>query len=98
MNLILSGPAQADLEKYYNHIMGFNPAAAQEWYGKIIARCEALTLKPREGRSCEDAPEYQKIVEGQYFIYFTVGANAVEIKRVINSKQDQSRALREEPR
>jgi plasmid stabilization system protein ParE len=45
MNLILSGPAQAELEKYYNHIRGFNPAAAEEWYGKIIVRYEALTLE-----------------------------------------------------
>jgi len=96
MRLIYSRSALADLDKYYNWIAEDNPVGAEEWYSKMCKTCDALALKPRPGRPCEYASELNKIVEGNYFIYFTVGPDAVEIERIINRNRDQPSALQEE--
>jgi toxin ParE1/3/4 len=93
MKVILTEPAEADLEDIADFIAQDNAARAESFVAEIIERCLSL------GEAPERHVVYARLLHqdirrcpyGAYLIFYAVEGDNVEITRVIHGARDYAR-------
>ncbi|HEY4191768.1 MAG TPA: type II toxin-antitoxin system RelE/ParE family toxin [Mesorhizobium sp.] len=84
--------AEADIEEIGDHISRQSPKAALRLIEAFAQRWELLALHPFSGIAREDiAADVRSIVVGEYLTFYRVGAEAIEILRVLHGRRDIDR-------
>ena len=87
--LAFSPAAEADLLDIVAYIASDNPARARSFVAEIEARCVGLRDFPESGRARPElAPGLRSCPHGRYVIFYTPGADAVRIERVLHGARD----------
>jgi toxin ParE1/3/4 len=87
--LVVSPAAERDFESILSFIARDKPGAALSFVKKLRARCTTLAKNPFVGEDCSLLrPETRRVAVEGYLIFFRVGADAVEVVRVIHGARD----------
>lgn len=86
MILVLTREAESDLERIGDAIAEDSPLRAISFVRELRERCEALVRMPK---AFPLVPRYEhsgvrRRVHGNYLIFYRVGAEAVEVLRVLH--------------
>jgi addiction module RelE/StbE family toxin len=87
MKLVWRERALTDLESIISYIADRNEAAAERLHSAIEACGEGLTRHPFLYRPGRVEGTREAIVHPNYILIYRVGAEAIEIVRVVHSKQ-----------
>lgn len=95
MRVILTEPAEADLEDIGDYIARDNEGRAESFVAEIIERCLSLGSGPERYAVCATAlgQELRRCPHGAYLIFYSIVDDHVEITRVIHSARDYARIL-----
>ena len=95
--LIIAPSAIRDLQGIHDFIARDNVDAAGRYIERLYCRFELLCHQPGTGRKRNEVESgYRSVVEGEQVIFYQPMADdTLEIKRVIHSKRDLRKALRE---
>lgn len=84
--------AESDLAKIWAYIAQHDPIAAERFTEALRVRCHKLAQSPGRGRLRNDfAPGLRSYRVKNYFIYFFVTAEGIEIARVLHGARDLPR-------
>lgn len=96
MRLVFHPNAESDLEHIGDFIAEDNPDAAVAFVRRLRERCRQIGQFPGIGRRRSDLTSgYRSLSEGQYVILYVVLSEQVEIARILHSKQDLGKTLKE---
>jgi plasmid stabilization system protein ParE len=95
MELVITEPAEAELEEIGDYISEDNPARADSFTLELLERCSGLAENPTRyavftrwrGR------ELRKCPHGRYLIFYSIVGDAVEINHIVHSARDYARTL-----
>lgn len=95
MNVVFSGAAKAELERIAATIAETSPARAVRFVKELRQRCEGLADMPYRFQL---VPRYEhsgvrRRVFGNYLIFYSVGAEAVEILHILYGSMDYEHML-----
>jgi toxin ParE1/3/4 len=95
--LIIAPSAIRDLKGIHDFIARDNVEAAGRYIERLYCRFELLCHQPGIGRNREEVEAgYRSVVEGEHVIFYQpMPDETLEIKRVIHSKRDLSKAMKE---
>ena len=95
--LIIAPSAIRDLQGIHDFIADDNVDAASRYIETLYSRFDLLCHQPGIGRKRDEVvPGYRSIVEGEYVIFYQpMPDDTLEIKRIIHSKRDLGKALKE---
>ena len=82
-----SDEAATDLVEIIDYIEQRNATAAQSLYAAIVQSAEYLPLMPYLFRSGRVAGTREHIVHPNYIVVYQVGADVIDILRVLHSRQ-----------
>ena len=81
--------AESDLTKIWAFIARFDPLAADRFLDTLRARCQKLADAPERGRLRDDfAPGLRSHRVKDYFIYYFITVEGIEIARVVHGARD----------
>ena len=81
--------AERDLDGILNYIARDKPDAAVRFVARIRETCARLGDFPELGELCADlAPGLRMFCVGNYVVYYTSGAHAIRVERVLHAAQD----------
>ena len=81
--------AESDLAKIWAYIAQHDPIAAERFTETLRAQCHRLAQSPDRGRPRNDfAPGLRSRRVKNYFIYFFVTDEGIEIARVLHGARD----------
>jgi toxin ParE1/3/4 len=87
--LLFSPEAEADLADIAAYIAADDPARALSFVDELEASCAGLTDYPDAGRARPElAPDLRSKPHGPYVIFYTPGAKAVRIERILHGARD----------
>jgi len=80
--------AEEDIGEIAVYIAHDDKGAAQRWSAKIRLLCEALADSPGMGVARDELrPGLRMMLTGNYLILYRIGADAVEIIRVLDGRR-----------
>ncbi|HEX8224978.1 MAG TPA: type II toxin-antitoxin system RelE/ParE family toxin [Allosphingosinicella sp.] len=86
-----------DVEEIWQFIAAEDVAAAERWIRRIADSTNRLTEFPNSGAPRPElAPGARSIVIGRYLVLYRVGADSVDIVRVVHGARELSRLLGDE--
>ena len=93
MQVVLTGPAEADLEEIADYIGQDNPFRADSFVAEIVDQCLSLGEAPHR------YPVYGVVLQrelrrcryGSYLIFYSVLDDHIEITRVLHGARDYNR-------
>ncbi|QRE74088.1 type II toxin-antitoxin system RelE/ParE family toxin [Methylobacterium aquaticum] len=86
--------AAEDLVDIWSTIAQYDPSAADRVLDAIEHRWQQLARHPYSGVSREDiAPDLRHLVIRQYLILYRVGAETIEIVRVLHGRRKLDRSM-----
>jgi toxin ParE1/3/4 len=90
MVVIVTGPAEADLEHIADYIAARNPVRALTFVRELRDKCEALADAPR---AYPLVPRYEHFgirrrPYGDYLIFYRIGADTIDIVHILHGAQD----------
>ena len=95
MHVIITEPAEADLEEIGDYIARDNEARAETFVAEIIERCLSLGEAPERhpifGTTLHQ--EIRRCPHGAYLIFYSILDGRVEITRVLHGARDYARIL-----
>ncbi len=87
--LEFSPEATTDLAEIGVYIAKDNPARARSFVDELESRCAGLTEYPEAGRARPElAPDLRSKPHGDYLIFYTPGAHAVRVERILHGSRD----------
>lgn len=88
MKCIFSAYAELDLEEIADYIARDNPRRALSYISEIRARCHNITTFPEAAPLREEFGVGIRVVPfGPYLIFYTAGADAVRIERILSGSR-----------
>lgn len=95
MIVVITRPAEADLEQIGDYIAADNPARALSFVRDLREKCDALADAPR---AYPLAPRYEHLGIGRrsfgdYLIFYRVDADTIEVVHVLHGAQNYQRLL-----
>jgi plasmid stabilization system protein ParE len=95
MVVIITGPAEADLENIADYIAAQSPIRALSFVRELRDRCEALADAPR---AYPLVPRYEHFgirrrPHGNYLIFYRVDAETIEVIHILHGVRDYQRLL-----
>jgi plasmid stabilization system protein ParE len=93
MRLRFSPPSRIDLLEIGDYIADNNPRAARRIVRDLLARCRDVAARPLAFQAWDVRPALglRRRVVGSYLIFYRVGADAVEITRIVHGARDLER-------
>jgi toxin ParE1/3/4 len=90
MVVIVTGPAEAELEHIADHIAARNPVRALTFVRELRDKCEALADAPR---AYPLVPRYEHFgirrrPHGDYLIFYRIGVDAIHIVHILHGAQN----------
>jgi toxin ParE1/3/4 len=90
MVVIVTGPAEADLEHTADYIAAHNPVRALTFVRELRGKCEALADAPR---AYPLVPRYEHFSirqrpYGDYLIFYRVGVDAIDIVHILHGARN----------
>lgn len=90
MVVIVTGPAEADLEHIADYIAARNPVRALTFVRELRDKCEAPADAPR---AYPLVPRYEHFgirrrPYGDYLIFYRIGADTIDIVHILHGAQD----------
>jgi toxin ParE1/3/4 len=90
MIVIITGPAETDLEHIADYIAERNPARALTFVRELRDKCEALADAPR---AYPLVPRYEQAgirrrPHGDYLIFYRIGIDAIDVVHVLHGAQN----------
>lgn len=97
--LIISPSAKTDFRHIGDFIAKDNPKAARLFVQRLKRRCNELLPFPNVGRRRNELGQgCRSVTEGDYIIFYRLRADdALEVMRIMHSKQDISKIKFAEP-
>jgi toxin ParE1/3/4 len=95
MKVIITEPAEADLEEIGDYIARDNEVRARTFVAEIIDRCLSLGEAPERHPVFGNAlhQEMRRCPHGAYLIFYAIVDGNVEITRVLHGARDYPRLL-----
>jgi toxin ParE1/3/4 len=95
MVVIITGPAEADLENIADYIAAQNPIRALSFVRELRDRCDALADAPR---AYPLVPRYEHFgirrrPHGNYLIFYRVDDETIEVVHILHGARDYQRLL-----
>jgi toxin ParE1/3/4 len=95
MVVIVTGPAEADLERIADYIAAHNPVRALTFVRELRDKCEALADAPR---AYPLVPRYEHFgirrrPYGDYLIFYRIGVDAIDIVHILHGAQNYEPVL-----
>jgi toxin ParE1/3/4 len=90
MRYVLRPRAQRDIEDIWDYTAAAWGAAQAENYIRQIQRSlDAISLDPNRGRACDDIRAgYRKLLTGSHFVFYRVGADGIDVVRILHQRMD----------
>jgi plasmid stabilization system protein ParE len=89
MRLVISDQASDDLADIWAHIARDNTNAADAFVGRLHAQCVQLSTEPGLGRPRDELlPGIRSFPIGRYVLFYRVGADTIQIVRVLSAYRD----------
>jgi len=90
MLVIITGPAEADLEQIADYISAHNPARALSFVRELRDKCEALADAPR---AYPLVPRYEHVgirrrPHGDYLIFYRISVDTIDIVHILHGAQN----------
>lgn len=84
MNVSWSDQARVRLDEIWQYIAADNPAAAERWVARLIARAEAAAVMPLAGRVVPELnrPTIREVFERTYRIVYRVDQDQIYVLTV----------------
>jgi len=94
-NYHLSPRARSDLREIWRHsVDGWGTEQAKRYQYLLRQAIERIAADPRLGRSCEDIRAgYRRYSAQAHMVFFPIGANGIDIIRVLHQSMDFPRHL-----
>jgi toxin ParE1/3/4 len=95
MRLVFSPRAQVDLDEIWTYTAErWDAEQAERYLRQVQQAAAAITQAPESGRRCDDIrPGYLKRPVGSHVIFYRVGADVVDIVRILHQRMDFNRHL-----
>ncbi|QYH36805.1 type II toxin-antitoxin system RelE/ParE family toxin [Salinibacterium sp. M195] len=89
----LTPAAQRDLSTIWEYTQErWGPTQAEIYISEMRAAIERIAAEPQRGRACDDVREgYRRYGIGSHLIFYTVGANSVDVIRILHQRMDLTR-------
>ena len=99
MKVEIARPARNDLTAIGDEIAKDNPARAGSFVDELIDRCLSLSIHPERFPVALARPRraIRKMTHGNYLIFYVVGADQIDILRVVHSARDWVALLHDTP-
>jgi toxin ParE1/3/4 len=93
--VVLTGEAEADLERIGDHIAQDDPVRAVTFVRELRRRCERLADAPK---AFPLVPRYEKTgvrrrVYGNYLIFYRIGSRTIDVIHILHGAMDYERLL-----
>jgi len=86
-----SVPSRRDLIRIWKYIATDSVTNADQWYDRIIDRCDRLALHPMIGEACPHLrAALRRTTVGNYVIYYEHRDYGVFIVRILHGAQDET--------
>lgn len=97
MKIVFAPECRQDLREIFKYIAEDKLDAAIDFVRCLRQRCINLAPMPNVGRKREEIHQgYRSITEGEYVIFYQLMPDeSLEIKRIIHSKRDLGKALKD---
>lgn len=94
-NYRLTPAAQRDLSAIWDYTQErWDAAQAEIYISELRAAIDRIAADPNRGRACDDIREgYLRYAIGSHLIFYIVGANSVDVIRVLHKRMDIGRHL-----
>ena len=98
MIVVISDEAKADLQRIGDYIARENPQRAKTFVLELIDKCRGLKGFPQRFALVPGRERHgiRRRPHGAYLIFYSIGADRIEILRVLNAAQDYDRVLFQE--
>jgi len=95
MKVVITEAAYADLFRIGSEIKKDSPARAESFVSELHDRCRKLGSMPRAFPLLPDWEDraVRRRVHGNYLIFYQIGAEAVEVLRILHGAMDYERIL-----
>ncbi len=94
--LMLTGPAEADIDDAYRYIHQLSPPAAARWQAGLHAALNSLATMPERCTLAAESElsefEIRQLTHGQYRALFTIMKDVVAVLHVRHGARRQMRA------
>ena len=89
MRVVITDPAEADLENIWRWIARTHPLNGARYVAKLRDRAESLAGLPRKGRPRDDIAAGCRALTMDFFlIVYRIRDDTVEVLRIIDGRQD----------
>jgi toxin ParE1/3/4 len=89
MRVVITAPAEADLEEVFDYIALENPRAAKKYVAELRRKIRGLGQFPRAHPLRNDLrPGFRTVAHGSHLIVFRIAGNLVEIVGVVHGARD----------
>lgn len=91
----LSPAAQQDLSAIWDYTQErWDATQAEIYIFEMRAAIERIAADPHRGRTCSDIREgYRRYSIGSHLIFYVVGADSVDVIRILHQRMDAGRHL-----
>ena len=95
MLVVITGPAEQELEEIADYIARDRPARAASFVLELLARCDSLADNPRRYPlvAGHEATQIRQCQYSRYLIYYRVEKKSLEVLHILHSAMDQEQIL-----